>query len=820
ILELAFVFRSPDGSITGRDIGGGDIFVNLYDDDLTAEIIEPPADINFAEKNEKYIITVISKGAYEIELFVDQVSVKKTTNDTLYYGFKPVSPGKVKIKSVARDNNNNTVSDSLYYIVRGETVSQSLPDGLSHGINYIDDSTVTLVLYAPLKEFVYVIGDFSDWEPDPVYEMKLDDDRSTFWLTIEGLEKNKEYGFQYLIDEYLLIPDPYAEKVLDPWNDKYIPTSVYPDLKEYPIGKTTGIVSVFETGENDFVWSAQNYDRPEKENLVIYELLVRDFVSTHSYKTLIDTLDYFVKLGVNAIELMPVNEFEGNESWGYNPMMYFAPDKYYGTSQDLKAFIDAAHTKGIAVIMDIVLNHAYDLNPMVRMYFDDAGNRPSPDNPWFNIASPNTVYSWGYDFNHESQATKDFVDRVNKFWLTEYKFDGFRFDFTKGFTNTPGDGGRYDASRINILKRMADKIWEADPDAYIILEHFADNNEERELSNYGMMIWGNLNYNYNEATMGYNEGGKSNFSGISYKTRGWTNPNLVGYMESHDEERLMYKNMQYGNASDDYNIQDLYTAVNRIKLASAFFYTVPGPKMLWQFGELGYDYSIEYNGRVGNKPIRWDYYDDINRLNLYKTISALIYLKRNYDVFSTTDYSIDFTGPVKKINLNHGAMSATVVGNFDVVERSINPEFQFEGTWYDYFTAASVYVSDTQAPLVLMPGEFKIFTSKKLPAPEEGILTYISTPNNGIPGDFILHQNYPNPFNPVTNIIYSVAEISAVDIKIYDILGRQVVTLVNEIKLPGEYSVEFDGSKLSSGIYYYKLNAGSFTAVKKMMLIK
>ena len=128
----------------------------------------------------------------------------------------------------------------------------------------------------------------------------------------------------------------------------------------------------------------------------------------------------------------------------------------------------------------------------------------------------------GYDFNHESQYTKSFSKDVMKYWLTEYKVDGYRFDLSKGFTqvNTLGNTslwGQYDASRIAIWKDYLDYIRSVDEDAIIILEHFASNSEEKELSNYGMLLWGNLNYYYHEATMGYTN---SNFSDISYLKRG------------------------------------------------------------------------------------------------------------------------------------------------------------------------------------------------------------------------------------------------------------------------------------------------------------
>ncbi len=100
--------------------------------------------------------------------------------------------------------------------------------------------------------------------------------------------------------------------------------------------------------------------------------MVRDFIAAGNWQTLKDTLNYLKKLGVNAIEVMPFNNFEGASSWGYNPNFYFAPDKVYGTATALKQFIDACHQNGMAVIMDMVLNHSFGSSPMVQMYFDNS----------------------------------------------------------------------------------------------------------------------------------------------------------------------------------------------------------------------------------------------------------------------------------------------------------------------------------------------------------------------------------------------------------------------------------------------------------------
>jgi pullulanase/glycogen debranching enzyme len=821
IQKLAFVFRNSDGSKTGRDVGGADIFVQMYTGNLSVAIASPAEEFQFAELNQNINILAISNNAVSLELYKNEQLVSSTTNDSLSYNLTITETGKTFIIAVAKDGIGNQVADSIYFVTRGNPVVEDLPANVKPGINIIDNTTVVLALYAPNKTFAYLLGDFNNWLVDPNYEMKKTTDGKTFWITLQNLTPQTEYAFQYLVDGKIKVGDPYCEKVLDPWNDGYIANSVYPNLKKYPVGKTTGIVSVFQTGEEKYTWQNQTFQRPLKEKLVIYELLMRDFVSTHSYQTLIDTLDYFVKLGINAIELMPIMEFDGNESWGYNPAYMMAPDKYYGTKNKLKEFIDKAHSKGIAVILDIVLNHQMGSSPLAILYWDDANNRPAANNPWLNPTARHP-YNVGNDMNHESTDTKYFVDRVLKHWVEEYKIDGYRFDLSKGFTQVPsindvGFWGQYDQSRINIWKRISDQIRAVDPNIFLILEHFADNSEETVLANYGFLIWGKMTDPYNEATMGWHDGGKSNLTGISYKSRGWNVQNLVGYAESHDEERLMVKNLKYGNASGTYNIKNLNTALDRIKLASAFFFTFPGPKMLWQFGELGYDVSIEYNGRTGNKPILWNYYQDSTRHSLFTTMSELIKLKKEYPVFSTNDFATYLFPEIKKYTLNSSDMNAVVVGNFNVVYGEISAGFQHSGKWYEYFSQDSISVTDVNMNVALNAGDYKIFTDKKIIRP--GFITDVEE-NKITLKDFVLYQNYPNPFNPSTVISYQLPVTSNITLKVYDILGREITTLVNEQKPAGKYELKFDGSELASGVYFFSLKTGNYAETKKMLLMK
>lgn len=586
------------------------------------------------------------------------------------------------------------------------------------GITRISDDSLAFVLFAPGKTQVHLIGDFNDWSISDGY--KMEKDGNYFRIEIGRLSKNREYICQYLIDDRIRIADPYSTKISDPQYDDKIPNDIYPNLISYPTTKTSEIAMVVNTALDPFPWQIERFTLAPTNELIIYELLIRDFTEKRTIKGVQEKIPYLLSLGINAIELMPFNEFEGNDSWGYNPSFYFAPDKIYGTSNDYKAFIDLCHQNGIAVIMDMVLNHSYGESPLVRMYQNSNGT-PSSANPWYNTTSPNQTYSWGYDFNHESQYTRQFVDSVCVYWMEEYKIDGFRFDFTKGFTNTPGDGWNYDPSRINILKRIANHIWSYKSDALVILEHLTDNSEEKVLAQEGMLLWGNLNYRMNEATMGWtqqnNDGSwNSDISWGVYTQRGWERPHLVTYMESHDEERLMYKNTQYGKEYGGYNVKDPSTALQRTAAAAVLFFSLPGPKMIWQFGELGYDYflgSSAQEGRLEKKPIRWDYFDDLDRKALFDTFAAMIDLRKRYDVFTNPNYSLyELERPFKYIASITSNQRIVAMANFDVVEVTQDVNFFYSGgIWREFFTNHQIDISDSADtfPITLLPGEYRLY---------------------------------------------------------------------------------------------------------------
>ena len=703
-----------------------------------------------------------------------------------------------------------------------------VPAGMLDGINLDpnDNTKATLVLFAPLKEFVYVLGDFNNWEKQAGYLLKKDSAKNRFWIELTGLTPKSDHMYQYLVDGVIRIADPYSTTILDEFNDQYIDEVTYPNLPDYPTGKTSHAVTLLRTGEDDFNWQNTNYQIPDKTDLVIYELLLRDFDELHSFDALKARLDYLETLGVNALELMPVSEFDGNESWGYNPSFHMALDKYYGTPEAFKQLIDECHKRNMAVILDVVYNHASGQNPYYRMWNDSNGGyggQASSDSPFFNQVATHS-YSVFNDFNHSKQATRDYVKRTTQYWIDEYRIDGFRWDLTKGFTQncTPSDEGctgSFQADRVAVLKQYADYQWDINPDFYIIFEHLGTNQEETEWVNYrlneakGIMVWSNLVGPYNESTMGYHDGGKSDFSWIDYKNRNWTVPANVSYMESHDEERLMYKNLEFGNSAGTYNVKDLSTALEREKIAGAFYFTVPGPRMIWQFGELGYDFSINRcengtisnNCRLSNKPIRWDYADDPERKAVYDIWADLIKLRLQEPIFRTANFSVDAsaTSGLKKIQLTDDSAGAvlkyvTIIGNFGVTTQSIDPEFQKTGIWYDLLdNNAELSVSNVNQNISLEPGEFRVYGSSQvaLPVQEYDPLGVLNI--------------YPNPATSSFRINKNVKQV-----QIYDHTGRLVKSY------NGDYypDKEYDTSFLKPSIYFLRISSELGSSSKRLIV--
>lgn len=751
--RLAFVFRTADSKSEGKTADGTDIILTLTPAQGLAMSITSPTQQQVVEKGSKVSFKAlfsseVDSAIYEVDYKVaGHKRVKYENVTSVEDEISSLDYGVHSFSVVAYLNEDTVCGEKRVFVYDKEHLTYQKMDVYSEGVRRVSASEYIFSLRAPNSGYAFLISDLSDGLISDDYLMNVDTESKPgeriFWTKVTIPDNNK-FAYQYQVDGKS-ISDPYSTVVLDPWNDKYL-KNIDPSLPEYPEWGN-GIVSVFEMAyeslpENQYEW-ASDFTIKDKNNLLIYELHLRDFTAKQTLKAALDSLDYLKKLNINAIELMPVTEFDGNNSWGYNPNHFFAYDKAYGTREDYKEFIDSCHSNGIAVIIDMVFNHATGSHPYAKLYWDAANNRTAENNPWFNVVAkhPYNVY---HDINHEYEGTRSYFKKVLEYWLTEYRVDGFRMDLTKGFTQhdygesgQKGDWSSYDASRIAILKDYYSVVASVKPSAVFIMEHLGTYSEEKEYVDAGMMPWRNLNNNYLEASMGW-AGSKTKFvdSDASYAGTGAFTYGWVSYPESHDEERMGYKNKMYGagEMKDNESIRLL-----RVPLTMAFVALMPGPKMIWEFGELGYDYSINWcsDGTIGDcrtdpKPsaftLKW--MQDWQRVSAYTNTSNIFYLRRNFPQFFSYENvteencaSTSWKAP-RRLTITSADKDTVimVLGNFsatDAVETAGN--FPTTGEWYNYLKHEKYNVSSKEQTISLEPSEILILSNVDLAAPIVGV---------------------------------------------------------------------------------------------------
>ncbi len=842
ISKINIVFRSADGTQQTSDlelpVGAFQVSLNSPFEN-SYNVINSGGSLAISASN--------SGGSANYDLLANGMSINTFSGTN--YSFSDTNITENKAYELQISLGGQTYSKYFNVIVNPVTTSSPLPTGLDIGINYdtADNTKATLVLNAPGKDFVYVAGSFNNWQPNSSHAMVKDPSSSKFWLELTGLMPGQIYTYQYwVVDEtpttnsqaLVKTADPCSTLILSPYDDPWIPAASFPNLNStyaYPSGQERE-VTVLQTGQTPYNWQVSNFTKPNKDNLVVYELLIRDFDANRNYQDVIDRIDYLKNLGINAIELMPVMEYEGNESWGYNTAYHMALDKYYGTEDKLKELVDLCHQNGIAVILDIAFNHAFGRNPMVRMWMNDPDGDgwggPNTDNPYFNTTARHS-YSVGEDFNHQSTHTQDYVKRTIKHWVEEFKIDGFRWDLTKGFTQNCSGGddactNAYQADRVAVLKDYADYQWFLDNDQYVIFEHLGTGGsaaEETEWANYrygegkGIMLWGEIFYPYKQLAQGYSTG--ADISSIGHVSRGYNGKRLMGYPESHDKDRLMYEAVTYGNGAGTYPVNgNLTNALNRMASLGAISILVPGPKMIWHFQELGMDDSIYTcnNGSINSesdvtpgdckldtKPQpQWaeNWLSDPVRGPIYQKYSRFIELKTTEAVFNG-DYAIspDGNNIRQRVYVYDNSLPASslknvvILANFSVVDQNVTPDFPYTGTWYDLMDNTPYVVTSTSAQIAIPSGQFRIFGNQPTTLSNDSFL------------DESKITLYPNPSKTK---IYITEGMDLIEI--FNITGQKVLEF-NSILSDTAMNI----SSLENGIYLVKATKNNKSITKRLI---
>lgn len=722
ITQMCFVFNDgPSGSKEGKTAANGDIFVNLAEAGLMASVSLDKEGI--VDKGQTINVSCNATESATMVLKMNGSEVKTGTGTAMTYSVQTSQAGDYRFELTATAN-GVTATASAMVCVPNTNVQQARPSGIDMGIYYDSDQTkVTLSTFAAHcttagstanltpEKYVFVVGDFNNWTVSSDYQLKQDG--NYFWITLTGLTAKKEYAFQYVVvrtdGTIKYLSDMFTEKVLTQ-DDQYEPRTIDRTLRDYPKQADGGYVATFQTGRSAYKWSSATaqFKRPNRNNLLIYELWVYDYTAEHSFAGLLKRLDYIKDLGFNAIELMPVSEFDGNINWGYTPNHYFALDKAYGTRDQFCQLVDECHKRGLAVIIDMVFNHATGNNPMNKLY-------PYGDDLKYNAffmtkeqaGAIHTDANFSEEWDHSFAPTRNMFTRCLNYWLDTYKVDGFRMDLSHGYC------GRTTYDAVSNLKHYYDNAIKPH-DAYFILEHWGNHadSDRPQLINYGMLCWLNTSNAYSQLAMGYMD--DSNISGANQD-------GFVTYSESHDEERNFYKAKAYGNGLVK---TDETARLNRVPATLAFNLLLNGSHMIYMYNELGYDYSInskhgstvisnEYRCEPKDRPDEHSWFTNTLRMEQYDRVAQVVKLRTQIkpELFAgnpqTTNVSLA-TSSVRTILWGTGSDAVYMVANFSpsAAQTITLPA----GTWYDYLDGNGQVTSS----YTLQPGMLKIFTATQV----------------------------------------------------------------------------------------------------------
>ncbi len=532
-----------------------------------------------------------------------------------------------------------------------------------------------------------------------------------------------------------------------------------------------------------------NYHADWVDSAIVYEIYPRSFSAQGGFQGITANIDRIKSLGANTVWFMPV--FEGPTTHGYEITDYYGLESDYGTNADFVAMITALKKNGLRVILDLVVNHTGVSHPMMQNVF-----KYRSYSPWANFylwagETGNSNFQYYFDWsslpnlNHNNPDVRKYFIDVSKYWIENYGIDGYRCDVAWG---------------VEERNHLFWNEWRAalrklNPDIYLLAEASTS-----DATFYQKRFESAYDWDLRSLMLSVLNG--SNTIGEMHKqiVRAYSPyARPFRFMENHDETRA--------TAMFD---------AKRSLLTHTVIFTLNGIPLIYSGGEVG--------EKTGRGLINWN---DPDTMHPY--FKRLVEIRKNYvhNPIVSRIMNSD-TASIYSYASISGAQTVLTAANFKNTSATVNFDFSslpFNGVSNYYLTdlfSGKVYTikpADRNSySLALSNYQARVFyyglDSISVTSITDGKI------GNGTPTEFKLSQNYPNPFNPVTTIEYSVPKNNVVRLRIFNILGQEVATLVNHEQRAGNYRVSFDGNKLSSGVYFYRIEAGSFTAVKKMMLMK
>ena len=545
-------------------------------------------------------------------------------------------------------------------------------------------SPIEFKLFAPYNKGAALIGTFSNWEEIP---MEKGED-GYFRTQVELEDGSYQYKFKIQSKSWFVEPDQWLE-IVDPYaTDIDNPTQ-------------NGIVRIKDGDRivDTYVWQHDDKPLPSDRELVIYELHVADFsggeddpFARGKYKHVVEKLDYLCDLGINAIELMPIKEYPGDYSWGYNPRYFFATESSYGTTEGLKKLIDECHGRGIRVIMDGIYNHSESSSPLTQIDHDLWYHHSprDPDNNW----GPEFNYDL-YDENLDLKPAWNFIRDVVRFWVQEYHIDGIRYDAARQIAN-------YDF--MHWITKEAKEAAGPKP-FYNIAEYIPD---DPSITNVDGPMDGCWHDSFYHTIIEYLCGQPVDLENlkdiIDCKRQGYMGAtNVVNYLTNHDHNHVMAELGDRGILDE--------AAFKRAKLGTAIVMTAVGVPLLWMGEEFGeYKYKT-----IEQAKIDWRLLENDSNSGLFQYYKGLIHLRRENHALYTENIEFFHEDPDSKVlaytRWNDEGSRVVVVVNFsdNYLAGYTVPNFPANGNWHEWTGNYDVESGDGHIMIDLSEYEAKVF---------------------------------------------------------------------------------------------------------------
>jgi 1,4-alpha-glucan branching enzyme len=406
----------------------------------------------------------------------------------------------------------------------------------------------------------------------------------------------------------------------------------------------------------------------------------------------IEKLDYLCELGINAIELMPIKEYPGDHSWGYNPRYFFATESSYGTTDGLKRLIDECHARGIRIIMDGIYNHSEAESPLTQIDHDY----------WYHHSPRDPDNNWGPEFNYEFYDEKldikpawSFVGDTVRFWIQEYHIDGIRFDAARQIAN-------YDF--MHWIVQEAKRTASMKP-FYTIAEHIP---ETPSITNADGPMDGCWHESFYHCVLEHICGDTFDLERLKdvldAKRQGFLGTaNVVNYLTNHDHNHLMVE-------LADREIFD-EAAFQRAKLGAALLMTAMGVPLIWMGEEFG-----EYKHKTPEQAkLEWPLLgNDLNQ-GLFEYYRGLIALRKENQALYTENIDFFYEDPATKVlayvRWNQEGSRVVVVANFSdqFLSTYLIPNFPEDGRWHEWTNNYDVEAGDRSLITDLGAYEAKVF---------------------------------------------------------------------------------------------------------------